>query len=100
MWLWDAPQGYHQIDIKPASQEKLAFAGLKTTKLTYNVMPFGPVNGPSMFIVFIHDVDSSWKKLAKSYGILIDKDTNTNIIIDNILSSAKSLHIALVYMEC
>jgi hypothetical protein len=26
-----------------------------------------------------------------SYGISIDKDTNTNIIVDNILSWAKSL---------
>jgi hypothetical protein len=53
-----------------------------------------------MFIGFIHDVDSSWKELARSYGISIDKDTNTNIIVDNILSWAKSLQIALVYMEC
>jgi hypothetical protein len=101
MWLWDAPQGYHQICVEPASLEKLAFAGPDATKWTYNVMPFGPVNGPAMFIAFIHDVDSSWKELAKSYGILIDKDTNTNIIVDDIiLSWAKSLQIALVYMEC
>ena len=63
-------------------------------------MPFGPVNGLAMFIVFIHDIDSFWKELAKSYGILIGKDTNTNIIVDDILSWAKSLQIALVYMEC
>jgi hypothetical protein len=24
IWLWDPPQGYHQIGVKPASQEKLA----------------------------------------------------------------------------
>jgi hypothetical protein len=100
MWLWDALQGYHQIGINPALQEKLAFAGPNTTQWTYNVMPFGPVNGPATFIAFIHDVDSSWKELARSYGISINKDTNTNIIIDNILSWAKSLQIALVYMEC
>jgi hypothetical protein len=44
------------------------------------------VNGPATFIVFIHDVDSSWKELARFYGISINKDTNTNIIVDDILS--------------
>jgi hypothetical protein len=63
-------------------------------------MPFGPVNGPATFIAFIHDVDSTWKDLARSLGITIDEDTNTNIIVDDILSWAKSLLIALIYMEC
>jgi hypothetical protein len=35
-----------------------------------------------------------------TYVILIDEVTNTNIIVDNILSWAKSLQIALIYMEC
>ena len=100
MWLWDAPQGYHQIGVEPASQEKLAFAGPDATKWTYNVMPFGPVNGPATFIAFIHDMDSTWKDLARSYGISIDEDTNTNIIVDDILSWAKTLVAALLYMEC
>jgi hypothetical protein len=100
MWLWDAPQGYHQIDVRLALQEKLAFSGPDTTKWSYNLMPFGPVNGLATFIVFIHGVDSSWKELAKSYGILNNEVTNTNIIVDNILSWAKSLQITLIYMEC
>jgi hypothetical protein len=100
MWLWDAPQGYHPIGVERNSQDKLAFAGPDATKWTYNVMPFGPVNRPARFIVFIHDVDTSRKELARSYRIAIDKDTNTNIIVDDILSWAKSLTIALVYMEC
>ncbi len=99
MWLWDAPQGYHQIGVKPVSQEKLAFAGPDAMKWTSNVMPFGPVNEPVTFITFIHDIYSSWKKLAKLYGILINKDTNTNIIVEEILSWAKSMHTALVYMS-
>jgi hypothetical protein len=99
MWLWNTPQGYHQIGAKPASQEKLTFAGPNATKWTYNVMPFGPVNGPATFIAFICDVDSSWKELARSYGISINDDTNTNIIVDDILSWAKSLQIALIYLH-
>jgi hypothetical protein len=36
MWMWDAPQGYHQFGVEEASQAKLAFAGPDATKLTYN----------------------------------------------------------------
>jgi hypothetical protein len=66
----------------------------------YNVMPFGPINGPPTFIAFIHDLDSTWKDLAPKHGIVIDKDTNTNIIVDDIFSYAKTLTLALTYMEC
>jgi hypothetical protein len=62
-------------------------------------MPFGPVNGPAMFIAFIHNVDSRWKDLAQLHGITIDKDTNTNIIVNNIVSWAKTYQTALIYME-
>jgi hypothetical protein len=94
------PPGVSPDRVEAESQDKLAFAGPDATKWTYNVMPFGPVNGPATFIAFIHDVDSTWKDLARSLGVTIDEDTNTNIIVDDILSWAKSLHIALIYMEC
>ncbi len=100
VWLWDAPLGYHQIGISPCSQDKLAFAGPDATKWTYNIMPFGPISGPPTFTAFIHDLDSTWKDLARQHGIVIDKDTNTNIIVDHIFSYAKTLTLALTYMEC
>ena len=100
MWLFDAPMVYHQIGVAANSQMKLAFAGPDATKWTYNVMPFGPVNGPSTFIAFIHNVDSMWKDLARLCGLTIDEDTNTNIIVNDILSWAKTLMSALLYMEC
>ncbi len=81
-------------------QEKLAFTGPDATKWTYNVIPFGLVNGPATFIAFIHDVDSLWKELAHSHGVVINKDTNTNIIVDDIVSWAKTQSYALMYMEC
>jgi hypothetical protein len=71
--MWDAPQDYHQICVAKESQEKLAFAGPNATKWTYNVMPFGPVNGPLTFIAFIHDMDGTWKDLACSLGLAINK---------------------------
>jgi hypothetical protein len=63
-------------------------------------MPFSPVNGLPTFIAFIHDLDSTWKDLAHKLGIVINKDTKTNIIVDDIFSYAKMLTIALIYMEC
>jgi len=63
-WLMDAPQGYHQIRVAKNSRHKLAFQGPDAIKWTWNVMPFGPVNGPSIVINFMHDMDSTWKQLS------------------------------------
>ena len=56
-WLMDAIYGYNQINVAKSSQDKLAFSGPNCTNYTYRVMPFGPVNGPVIFILFIHDMD-------------------------------------------
>ncbi len=48
----------------------------------------------------IYDVDSQWKSLAQSYGISIDDDTNTRIIINDIMCHGKDLATLLRYMEC
>jgi hypothetical protein len=100
MWLNDAPSGYHQLAVAQDSQEKLAFQGPNTIKWTYTVMPFGPMNGPATFVNFIYDVDSQWKSLACTTGININDDTNTRIIIDDIVSHDKDLATSLQYMEC
>ncbi len=99
-WLFDAPTGYHQLDISPESQEKLAFQGTDTIKWMYTVMPFGPTNGPATFIQMIHDLDSAWKDLGTGSGISVDYNTNTNIIVDDIFNWALSFDSALQYMEC
>ena len=100
LWLFDAPSGYHQLAVAQSSQEKLAFQGTDAIKWTYTVMPFGPTNGPATFINFIHDVDSQWKALATSHGISIDEQTNTRIIVDDILSHGRDLDTSLLYMRC
>ncbi len=100
MWMWDAPQGYHQIGVEEASQVKLAFSGPDATKWTYNVMPFGPINSPTTFIAFIHNFDSTWKSLATLHGVVIDENTNMNIIVGDIVSWAKPYKTALIYMKC
>jgi hypothetical protein len=63
-------------------------------------MPFGPVNGPSTFISFIHDMDGTLQDVARSLGLVINKDMNTTIILDNIVSWARQADQALAYMEC
>jgi hypothetical protein len=69
-------------------------------KWTYNVMPFGPKNGPATFISFMHDLDSVWKDFANSLGITIDSNTNTRSIVDDIVSWSNSIAKALAYMRC
>ncbi len=64
--------GYHQLAVALASQEKLAFQGPDAIKWTYQVMPFGPTNGPATFINFTHSVDSQWKVLAEKSGLVIN----------------------------
>ena len=85
-WLKDAPSGYNQLAVVKCSREKLAFAGPDAIKWQYKVMPFGPVNGPAIFIAFMHDLDGTWKQLAESLGIPINANTNTRIIVDDIWS--------------
>jgi hypothetical protein len=63
-------------------------------------MPFGPVNGPSTFIAFIHDLNGTWQDLARTLGLSINEDLNTTIIVDDIVSWFKTLVLALLYMEC
>jgi hypothetical protein len=63
-------------------------------------MLFGPTNRLATFINFIHDVDSQWKALAQQYGLIINDDTNTKSIVDNIFSWSELLEKALLYMEC
>ena len=99
-WMFDASMGYHHLVVAPKSQEKLAFRGVNTIKWKYTVVPFGPTNGPVTFINFIYDINSIWQQLATTRGVQINKDTNTKIIIDDIMSYAKEIQTVLINMEC
>lgn len=99
-YLMDAPQGYHQLRVGPESRLKLAFHGPDAIKWTYNVMPFGPVNGPAIFIKFIHNIDGTWKSVATSQNIFIDDSTNTRIIVNDVFTHAITFDVALRFLEC
>jgi hypothetical protein len=47
-----------------------------------------------------NDVDSQWKALAQLIGLIINDDTNTKIIVDDIFSWFEFLEKELSYMEC
>jgi hypothetical protein len=51
MWMWDAPQGYHQIGVKEESKDKLAFAGPNATKWTYRLVWAKKVSLAAMCLV-------------------------------------------------
>ncbi len=100
MWMFDAPMEYHQLAAVLASQKKLTFQGLDAIKWTYTVMLFGPTNGSATIINFIHDINSIWKELAKKQCLTIDDNTNTCIIMDDIVSWSGSFKRSLAYMQC
>jgi hypothetical protein len=45
-------------------------------------------------------MDGTWKDLAHSLGLAINKNINTTIIVDDIMSWADQAMAALLYMEC
>ncbi|KAL3803007.1 hypothetical protein HJC23_008983 [Cyclotella cryptica] len=98
-WLLDAPLRFHQIAVIKSSQEKLASARPYTRKYTYNVMHFGPVNGPATFIIFAHDCQADWDELAKSRGIDVGGSTGTKIIVNDIHSRGVDWDMSLYYFE-
>ena len=67
-------------------RKNFSFQGTDAIKWPYNVMLFGPTNGPATFVQMIHDVDSIWKQYAVAAGIDIGNDVDTTIIIDDIMN--------------
>jgi hypothetical protein len=84
-WLFDAPMGYHELAVALTKRSWPSKARMLSRGPTV-LCPLAQQNGPTTFIQFIHDVDSQWKALAVKSGLVIDNDTNTKIIVDNIVS--------------
>ena len=87
----DTISGYNQIHVAKSSRGKLAFYVPNFTKYTYSVMKFGPKYGPIIFIVFIHDMESTQKGVAATRGIVVDAKTSMRLIVDEIYSWACSI---------
>ena len=98
--ILDCPMGYHQVEVNARSREKLAFSGPNASMYTYRVMPFGTVNVPPIFIGMMFDMKFEWQTLSKLRGVAINEDTNTKIIVDNLLNHAITEDSEFEYMLC
>ena len=97
-WLMDAISGYNQIRVAKSLRDKLAFAGPHCIKYTYFVIHFGPVNGPVIFIVFIHDMDATWKYLGGTRGIVFGATIGTRVIVAGVCSWAPTFKAFIAYL--
>ena len=83
-----------------SSRDQHAFAGPNATKYRWKVIPFGPVNGPVIFIIFIYDMNTSWQELAVKRGLKVGEEVGTKIIIDDIFSWGDSYKISFLHLDC
>ena len=95
----DAMQGFHQIAVDPQSQEKLAFWGPDGRKYTYTVLPFGPMNGPSVYSAIMTILREDWNKLAAERIPASVRYGDKNIIDDILLWSTDVTHL-LTLLDC
>lgn len=85
----DAISGYNQIYVTKKDRHKLTFSGQNCSKYAMNATQCGPINVPTVFIVLVFVVDSTWKSLARKNSIIIDDGTNTKTIFDGTFSWTK-----------
>ena len=88
----DARQGYHQVEVRFADQEKLAFFTPSDEKFCFTVIPFGPTNAPSFYTAMMKDFKTECDDMfiilvtaMKTYNTLIIRvDTNQDVIIGEV----------------
>ena len=88
----DVRQGYHQVAVRFADQEKLAFFTPSDEKLCFTVIPFGPTNAPGLYTAMMKDFKTEWDDLfiirvtaMKTYNSLIIRvDSNQDVIIGGV----------------
>ena len=86
--------------MEETSSLKTAFAEPHGRKYHYKVMPFGIVNGPTIYVIMVYDFKDHWdNELLFKFNIKIDDNNNTTIIIDDTFGFAESYEIGLAYVE-
>ena len=104
----DAKSGFHQISVRWSDREKLCFAGPNGLLCTFNVMPFGPINGPACYTALMFLMRQEWQALFKERFLeLSDADVQLHLvqtgdrqIIDDILLFSNNALALLLYFEC
>jgi len=59
----DARQRYHQVTVRQADREKLAFFSLDGWKYTFKVIPFGPTDAPDFYSAMMKSMKDEWDNL-------------------------------------
>ena len=117
----DARQGYHQVSVRKADREKLAFFAPDDRKYCFNVMPFGPTNAPPFYTAMMKDLKEEWDSLFMIRALAMKKlegkiititaadvimvgnsaiTWGSKIIIDDILLWCEHTYLLLVYFQC
>ena len=104
----DAKSGFHQISVRYSDREKLCFAGPHSTLFTFNVMPFGPINGPACYSALMYLMRQEWQALFRERFPELSKtevsialiQTGARQIIDDILLFSNDPVTLLLYFEC
>ena len=63
------------------------------------MIPFGLVNTPTLFIIFVYDIHEHWNVVAEEVGVIISDNTNTKIIIDDIFVHVTKYEEGILYLR-
>ena len=95
----DAGSGFHQITVADDTIDKLAFYGPDHIKYTWNVMPFGPLNAPPVYITFMLQLRSIWTRRAREHPSLRSAFYGSNQIVDDTLIWSNSISAIFTFLE-
>ena len=95
----DAGSGFHQITVADDTKDKLAFFGPGHMKYTWRVMPFGPVNAPTVYITLMLRLRSMWTRCASAHSRLKSAFYGSSQIVDDTLLWSNSIPDLLLYLD-
>ena len=95
----DAGSGFHQIVVADDTIDKLAFYGPNHIKYSWNVMPFGPLNAPPVYITFMLQLRSMCTRRAREHPSLQSAFFGSNQIVDNTLLWSNSIPAIFTFLE-
>ena len=106
----DAKAGYHQIAVALDSQEKLAFYLPDGSKVTWTVMPFGPMNAPAIYTCMMFSMRREWTALfeekfpsLKAADVSIDLSliqVGDRQVVDDILLYCNDPYVLILFFDC
>ena len=106
----DAKAGYHQIAVALDSQEKLAFYLPDGSKVTWTVMPFGPMNAPAVYTCMMFSMRREWTALfEEKFPSINAADVRIDLsliqvgdrqVVDDILLYCNDPFVLILFFDC